>query len=108
VLETYPVEVTSLDDWLAAHEVERVDLIKIDVEGAEPAVIAGATLALGRLRPELVVEIYEGARRNFSAPVLIDAIRAFGYDAFVLWDGAPRPFQQHDDGHFNYFFKPHG
>jgi hypothetical protein len=36
------VPVLRLDDYLAEHEVDRVDFMKIDVEGFEPNVIRGA------------------------------------------------------------------
>ena len=46
------VPVRRLDDWLAEHEVDRVDLMKIDIEGFEPNVIKGAAECVrqGRLR----------------------------------------------------------
>jgi len=46
------VPVVSLDSL----GLERVDLIKIDVEGMEPDVLAGAEALLHRCRPQLVVE----------------------------------------------------
>jgi FkbM family methyltransferase len=38
---------------------ERVDLVKIDVEGAEAAVLEGMTRILARDRPKLVIEMHE-------------------------------------------------
>jgi FkbM family methyltransferase len=106
VKQSYEVEVTTLDDWTASNQIDRLDLIKIDVEGSEPEVIAGAEATIKRWRPELVVEIFQGNRREFSALGLVDRIRSFGYQAFVLVDGTPRPFDHHDDEHFNYYFAP--
>jgi FkbM family methyltransferase len=37
------VEVTTLDEFCAGRSIERIDLLKIDVEGAELAVLQGAT-----------------------------------------------------------------
>ena len=108
VQQTYEVAVTNIDEWLLANAVERVDLIKIDVEGSESAVIAGAQAALCQYKPELIVEIYEGNRSNFSAVGLIEKICSLGYDAFVLIEGMPVAFQCHDDAHFNYHFVPRG
>jgi FkbM family methyltransferase len=102
----YPVRVLRLDDWVAAAGLTRIDFVKLDVEGAEPAVIAGAAVTLRRFRPELLVEVYQGTRRDYSATGLIEAIRALGYDAFVLVDGGEVPYREHDDAWFNYHFVP--
>jgi FkbM family methyltransferase len=45
-----------LDDWVLDHPLQRLDLIKLDVEGAEANVIRGADQTLHRLRPQLLVE----------------------------------------------------
>jgi FkbM family methyltransferase len=49
---TVPVQVRTLDDCLEEWGLERVDLLKVDVEGFEPRVFAGASraLAAGRIR----------------------------------------------------------
>jgi FkbM family methyltransferase len=52
--ETVDVATTSLDAYAAEHGLERVDAVKIDVEGAEAAVLAGAAEILMRMRPALV------------------------------------------------------
>lgn len=50
------VPATTLDEFFAAHPTSRLDLIKIDVEGAELAVLAGAGATLERFRPVVVLE----------------------------------------------------
>lgn len=45
-----------LDDWVAAEGLTRLDIIKLDVEGAEAHVIRGAHDTIRRLRPILLVE----------------------------------------------------
>jgi FkbM family methyltransferase len=51
------VETVSLDHYVAEARVERVSLVKVDVEGHEPAVLRGAEALLARDRPALIVEI---------------------------------------------------
>lgn len=46
VAATETVRAITLDDYAAEHGIERVDLIKIDVEGAELAVVRGAARLL--------------------------------------------------------------
>jgi glutathione S-transferase len=52
------VEVTAGDAFVAERGVTRLDLVKIDVEGHEPAVLAGLAATLERLRPTVVFERY--------------------------------------------------
>jgi FkbM family methyltransferase len=47
---TIPVRTDTFDRWLAASGVERVDLVKIDTEGAEAQVVRGMSRALQEQR----------------------------------------------------------
>jgi FkbM family methyltransferase len=50
------VTTARLDTWVESRGLDRLDLLKLDVEGAEPAVLDGAEQALRRFRPLTVVE----------------------------------------------------
>jgi FkbM family methyltransferase len=52
------VDVETLDERVRRQGLSKVDLIKIDVEGAEAAVLAGATTILQQLRPRLIIEVF--------------------------------------------------
>jgi FkbM family methyltransferase len=49
------VPVIRLDDWVREHSLERLDVIKLDVEGSETAALGGATRTLVRLQPRAVL-----------------------------------------------------
>jgi len=49
------VTVTTFDAWAAEAGAERLDLVKLDVEGAELAALGGMAASLHRLRPRAVV-----------------------------------------------------
>jgi len=67
------LRVRSLDSWLAERPgVDHVDLVKIDVEGAELGVLRGAAGMLRRWRPRLLVELHE-----FHVPDMAARIWAF-------------------------------
>lgn len=53
------VSMCSLDDWMVQAGLERLDFIKLDVEGAEFLVLAGAGQALSRFRPLILAEFDE-------------------------------------------------
>jgi len=75
------VPAVRLDDWVAEHELDRIDLIKIDVEGAEQTALAGATETLRRFKPLLVTEYNPSAATSlFGARP--DAYFEFLADAF--------------------------
>jgi FkbM family methyltransferase len=52
---TVPVQVDTFDRWHAAHGAPAVDLMKIDVEGAEAKVIQGMTRALASRRIAAII-----------------------------------------------------
>ena len=56
---TAPVtaQATRLDDYAARRDLARVDLIKMDIQGAEPFALAGAAGVLARFHPVLLMEI---------------------------------------------------
>ena len=64
-------------DWLAAR-FPAPDVIKIDVEGAELAVLAGGTEVLGH-NPTLICEVFEQ-----NATAVADILSGHGY---ILYDG---------------------
>ncbi len=60
------VESIRLDTWARARGIERLDLLKLDVEGSEIAVLAGATETIRRFRPTTIVECNPVALRRFG------------------------------------------
>ncbi len=50
------VEMRTLDSWVKEKKIEQIDVIKLDVEGAELRVLRGAEETLKRFRPVLIVE----------------------------------------------------
>jgi len=57
---TLQVQVKRLDDYLRTSQIERVDFIKLDVEGAELSVLKGAGEILEcRPRPILLCEVQD-------------------------------------------------
>ncbi len=61
---------------------EPVDLLKLDVEGAEAAVLADCELVLSGVRA-LILDLHEFDPARRQAPVVLDCLRAAGFDYSV-------------------------
>lgn len=56
-----------LDDWVQTQALNRIDLIKVDVEGSEMEVLHGAQETIRRFDPDLVIEFnLESMINNFG------------------------------------------
>ncbi len=55
--EHVKVRMETLDSYVSNHKIDRIDLIKLDVDGFEGKVIRGAFHALSRFKPVLIMEI---------------------------------------------------
>lgn len=76
------VQMTTLDAWLQARpSIQRIDLIKIDIEGAELACLRGAKECLQRFKPKIIVEIqdFSAARAGYSPTDILDLLSDIGY-----------------------------
>lgn len=82
---------TTLDQALAG-EVDRVDAIKCDVEGAELAVLKGATTTLERFKPTILLEVEEryANRYGHRAAEVFALLKACGFDYQRVIDGTLR------------------
>jgi FkbM family methyltransferase len=57
---SYVAQAKHLDDIVAEAGLDRLDVIKIDVEGAEPRVLRGAEKSIARFHPYIVSEFFPG------------------------------------------------
>lgn len=84
------VRAVTLDALLERTPLPPVSLIKIDVQGAETKVIAGARHTLSECRPALCVEVDDSALRQqgSSCAELMGTLCALGYRVHRLRPGA--------------------
>jgi FkbM family methyltransferase len=83
--EAVPIQIRRLDDVLRDHKIEKVDFVKLDVEGAELSVLKGAPQLLsGRQRPVILAEVQDvrTAPWQYAAREIIQYLCAAGYDWF--------------------------
>jgi FkbM family methyltransferase len=64
----------ALDDLVADRHLGRVDFLKLDIEGAEPAALRGATKTLTDFRPRLAIAVYHDIDHLWELAQLIDGL----------------------------------
>jgi FkbM family methyltransferase len=72
------VPTVRLDTWAKQRGLDRLDLVKLDVEGVELAALDGASETVRRLRPVVVVECNAVALRRFGGRSWRDLLARMG------------------------------
>jgi FkbM family methyltransferase len=82
----FEVQLIRLDDYLRDHPLPRLDLMKIDVEGAEVRVLRGARQTIERFRPLIVFEVCPSwmAKMQSSVAELFAELMGNGYSIHPL------------------------
>ncbi|MCB9644318.1 MAG: FkbM family methyltransferase [Myxococcales bacterium] len=80
------VEAETLDHFVEANNLTRVDFIKLDIQGAEAAFLRGGENTLRKHRPILVFEISPNDLKamKMSAHDLLSYIEGFGYTLHTI------------------------
>jgi hypothetical protein len=113
---TASVKVVTLDTYAAEHGITAIDFLKIDVEGYEPKVLAGARELLQRSTG--VVVMCELAAKNFrplgfSVAEKIGFMRGLGFDAWEIVLESPAQLRRvetivEEFPNQNFLFSRHG
>jgi FkbM family methyltransferase len=103
-----------LDDLLC--DLDRLDVIKIDIEGSEPLALLGGAALIERFRPVIIAEINASALSDVSGidpKSFIEIMRNLGYQPFDLSvaDGAAVDTDEvcaavEQRGYCDFLFKP--
>jgi len=84
------VPVLPLDELVEQLRLDRVDFIKMDIEGAERRALAGARQVLGRFHPRMAISTYHLRDDTTAIPAVVRALepgyRIHGKDAETGWD----------------------
>ena len=88
--QSYQVASRTLDAIIQKAGVSRVDLVKVDVEGAELLILKGALETLAHYRPALLLELDDQLLQPMgtSAAEVTEFLRAYGYVRGGQYDDA--------------------
>jgi FkbM family methyltransferase len=75
------VPVSTLDEYVLQHGIDRVDIVKLDVEEAELQVLHGASRTLERLGPDITCELLF---ENPHAGDIFRLLTALGYSGYLI------------------------
>jgi FkbM family methyltransferase len=83
------VESTTLDEFIKAYDVRRVDFIKADIQGAEILMLEGGAQCLAEFHPDMLIEVSPNCLESAGKTPydLISALEAYGYDVFTFRKG---------------------
>lgn len=89
---TEQVPMITLDQMIDRYDLQTMDVLKIDAEGAELAVLKGAKSAIAKFRPLILLELVEAAlvHQSASQQAIINLLESAGY-RFAVFGDAGRP-----------------
>lgn len=81
----------TLDSVIDSFGLERLDCIKLDIDGFECAMLRGAANVLRQWKPVIIIELapYALAEQGSSVGGLLDLLNGYGYRLRDLSSGAP-------------------
>lgn len=88
-----PVKKVTLDEYFETIDCSRLRLIKVDTEGHDVRVLAGAHKLLSKCRPPYVFTELHGGIKKFNDTQLnfMAMMRDYGYLTFLCLEGFPMP-----------------
>ena len=68
------VDAVSIDEFVDEKKIQKVDFIKMDIEGSEMEALNGAIKTLSAHRPQLAISIYHGKKHLYEIPLFLDSV----------------------------------
>lgn len=81
------IKLTTMDVWVAEHpQITNIDLVKIDIEGAELSCLQGGLKTLSKFKPKIIIEIqnFSSGQAGYKATDIIDLLAELGYEFYRI------------------------
>lgn len=72
----------TIDDFVKDNDIDKIDFIKMDIEGAEPLALKGAIETIRKFRPKLAIAIYHSMEDFVNIPLWIADLN-LDYELFI-------------------------
>jgi FkbM family methyltransferase len=97
---SFMIETITLDDFISQQDLKKIDLMKIDVESHEPAVLQGFSEGIKRFKPAILIEILS----DDVGKTIFEAVKGLNYLYFSINEktGARRTDSITRGENFNY------
>ena len=91
----------ALDDYVIDKNIEKIDFIKIDIEGAEFHALKGMKTVLKKYKPVLLIEIlhYQDDRK-----LILSFLKDLGYQQLFIADNGSIKAKESNETRENYIF----
>lgn len=76
------VSAITIDDFVLRKNIQKIDFIKMDIEGAETFALQGAMETIKKFKPKLAICVYHSLTDFFEIPKLIDDLN-LGYKFYL-------------------------
>jgi FkbM family methyltransferase len=79
------ISLASLDEFCASHGIERINFVKIDVQGYEEKVLLGGKNILAQYRPPILIELDPPILRaqGCSEDRIVEILIRYGYQLYI-------------------------
>lgn len=104
--DTIVVNTVSIDSFLHSLSIEDVDLVKIDVEGAELEVLRGMKRILSQGKVKIICEVHPGrlSSLGYSTEDVENILKEYGYKIYLIGKKELIPTDSIGDKNAHYLF----
>ncbi len=101
LMSTNSARAVQLDSLVREFEIERIDFIKLDIDGYECAMLRGARTTLTNLRPVILIELAPSELDQHGSNIeeLVDLLAAAGYALYDIASRSPLPMDAERHSH---------